>query len=81
MSTATIRCPAVHDTAVEFRVTGTNYREASLSSFNRFVTFIAQSGACGLQTYLTPDEAEELAGLLVKCALEVREQQVQKVAA
>ena len=46
---------------------------ANLASFDRFVTVVVDTGACGIQTYLTPDECDALAAALVKAAAEQRD--------
>ena len=78
MSTNTLKVAGFGSTACEFRaVGGESYRGIS-SILNSFVTLVVNTGACGLQTYLTPEEAEHLAGMLAQAALEVREQEQQR---
>ena len=68
----TLRAETINSAATEFNVS-TCRNPADLSSFDRFVTVVVSTGACGVQSYLTPDECDELAAMLVQAAKEQRE--------
>jgi hypothetical protein len=80
MSTTVIEVPGVFDTGLTFRLTA-EPRDADLSAFAGRATFCIASGAFGVQTYMSPDECEELASMLMLAAKELRDMEPLKVAA
>lgn len=71
MTTKTIECAAIFGRSTAFRVTARRH-PSDLSSFDRTATVSVDTGACNVQTYLTPEQCDELAAMLTEAAQEVR---------
>jgi hypothetical protein len=71
MTTQTIEVCNMFGRGTAFRMTARQHA-ADLASFNRFVTVSVDTGACNVQTYLTPDECEKLACMFMQAAADQR---------
>lgn len=71
---------SVYGAHTDFRISVDKHSD-ELRSFDRFATVGVSTGACSLQTYLTPNECEKLAAMLTAAAQEVRAMQGEEVAA
>lgn len=69
--TNTIECRTLAGRVTSFRVTARRH-SPDLASFDRTATVSIDTGACNVQTYMTPDECDELAAILTAAAREVR---------
>lgn len=72
MARTTLRAETIKPATTEFSVTA-HRNPPDIASFDRFVTVVVSTGACDVQAYLTPDECDALAAMLVKAAAEQRD--------
>lgn len=73
MSTARLSTFSVALAAADFRVSSDWRDDPGLARYNILVTVSVSTGACHVQTYLTPEECETLAAMLVAQAAEQRQ--------
>lgn len=72
MSATSLRIAGVYDSGVAVRLSAEMHTESGLSIFNGKATLSLSTGACNLQTYITPNECEELSSMLLLAAQEMR---------
>lgn len=73
MSAARMSASTVERAAADFRVVSDWRDDPALARYNALVTVTVSTGACHVQTYLTPDECDTLAAMLVAQAAEQRQ--------
>ena len=73
MSAARMSASTVELAAADFRVVSEWRDDPDLAGYNALVTVTVSTGACYVQTYLTPEECDTLASMLVAKAAEQRQ--------
>jgi hypothetical protein len=79
MSKHRLTIAGICNTGCEVRVTAERHA-ADLQRFNGTATLTGNTGACGVQTYLTAEECERMADIFTEAARSLRAMEVSEAA-